>query len=750
MHQSKPLLFALTLIIYGTALTGCGGSDSGSNREATETQPTATTQNVSRPKNSSCLANDERKVITTGITTEAAFAQLPHLGLLLSLQQPPNDDSHWYGATQDGLIHRFENHPEVNQYTTYLDIRDRLYYQQGSELGLLGMAFHPQFATNGEIFLSYTANAPLRSVISRFTAAGSGWREEILLEVAQPYSNHNGGNIAFGPDGYLYIGLGDGGDGGDPHGHGQNSASLLGSMLRIDVNRGAPYAIPSDNPFASNPLCNNRNSTTFAQSCPEIFAWGLRNPWRWSFDRATGDRWAGAGGQNAIEEIDIIVRGGNYGWNSMEGSSCYNRNSCSQAGLTLPVASYGHENNDRSVVGGYRYRGENPDLQTLLAGVYLYGDTYSGRIWGLREENGIYRSEELLNPSLQLLYSFAEDQKGELYLLDPAFGSSAKGINIYKIVAATAAAGGTQPPQKLSQSGCVNAQNPQQAVDAMVAYEIISPLWSDGAEKRRYFALPDASTLEVTAAGDLTFPPGSVLMKEFLIGDKLGETRLLYHFASGWKGYSYAWQYDEEGKPLDAELQTTTLTTTIGGQRWYYPSPGECMECHTEPSGIVLGPELAQLNLPTATAPAVNQLTQLEMQGLFSAPLSESQKNQRLYAYDDLTATPEARAKSYLHSNCAHCHQPGGVNTTSMDLRYQTPLPAMAICDVAPSRGEMAIENPRLLAPATTADAAHSVITARMLATDKGLQMPPLAREIVDEQAVALLQQWQLDLLSCD
>ncbi|MES9993160.1 MAG: PQQ-dependent sugar dehydrogenase, partial [Candidatus Thiodiazotropha sp.] len=304
-----------------------------------------------------CVAPADAGISST-LQLSLPYPSLPSLSPLVGLFQVPGDNSEWYAVRQTGQVVRFDNDPGVSATQVFIDISDRVDY--GGEKGLLGMAFHPDYASNGFVYLSYTASpgSGLESRISRYsldldTQALDPDSEQILLTVSQPFSNHNGGHIAFGPDGLLYIGLGDGGSGGDPQGHGQNTATLLGSMLRIDVGAGlGSYTIPADNPFVS------------AGGAAEIYAYGLRNPWRWSFDRQTGELWLGDVGQNAYEEIDIIYSGGNYGWNLMEGSHCYPSSAnCDATGLTLPVAEYDHSQGI-SVTGGYVYRGSAmPQMQ---------------------------------------------------------------------------------------------------------------------------------------------------------------------------------------------------------------------------------------------------------------------------------------------------------------------------------------------------------------------------------------------------
>ena len=293
--------------------------------------------------------------------------------------------------------------------SVFLDIRDRV-RDRGEEEGLLGLAFDPDYESNGFLYVYYTADGPRRSVISRFTV-GQGedttdpGTETLVLEVEQPYANHNGGQIVFGPDDFLYVGLGDGGSAGDPKRNGQNLATLLGTILRLDVSTPdstGTYSIPPDNPFVG-----------VRDARPEIWAYGLRNPWRFTFDSETGDLWAADVGQNKLEEVDLIRPGLNYGWNIMEGDECYPR-SCDTRGLELPIVVYGRDGGC-SITGGYVYRGSRiPSLY----GAYVYGDFCSGKIWALRYDGSrVTESIQVADTRIRIS-SFAEDTDGELYILD--------------------------------------------------------------------------------------------------------------------------------------------------------------------------------------------------------------------------------------------------------------------------------------------------------------------------------------------
>lgn len=341
------------------------------------------------------------------IKLQRMFADIP-MDNIVWLTQAPGQDQVWYVVEKAGRVLRLErDSTDGYRSNVFVDITGRV-NAGPNEAGLLGMAFDPHYATNGLVYLSYTGDeSGLVSYLSRFQVTDSGNRlsansEKRLLQVAQPYSNHNGGHIAFGRDGFLYFGLGDGGAGGDPRGNGQNTQTLLGALLRIDVHGADPYAIPSSNPFAQND-----------RGRKEIYAWGLRNPWRWSFDRTTGDLWLADVGQNAWEEVNIITQPGNFGWNGKEGKHCYESATCNNPAFIDPVIEYSHEQGC-SVTGGYVYRGS---AIAKLQGVYIYGDFCSGTIWGAKgNADGGYSASVLLESGLNIA-SFAEGNDGEIYVL---------------------------------------------------------------------------------------------------------------------------------------------------------------------------------------------------------------------------------------------------------------------------------------------------------------------------------------------
>src|SRR5680860_1744760 len=326
----------------------------------------------------------------------------------VAMVQTPGDGAHWYVVERLGMVKRFD---ADNNRTTVSTIVAAVAVDASGEGGLLGFALHPKFARNGTAFLSYTVTGPepgtpLVSRISRVTSTDGGRTfvpasEELLLTLNQPFTNHNGGHLAFGPDGFLYIGFGDGG--GDPLNNAQNPNNLYGALLRIIVDGGEPYGIPSDNPFAD------------GNGAPEIYAYGLRNPWRFSFDRTDGQLWLGDVGQGERAEIDIIEPGGNYGWRCYEASLVFDSTGCgARAQYSFPVAEYGHDEG-QSITGGFVYRG---DAIPGLRGVYVFGDFVAGTVSGLFPEAGGGFARRVLASTDLGIVSFGEGADGELYVVD--------------------------------------------------------------------------------------------------------------------------------------------------------------------------------------------------------------------------------------------------------------------------------------------------------------------------------------------
>jgi glucose/arabinose dehydrogenase len=382
-------------VVLCLVLPACGGDDS--------TSPTPTPT----PTSGTCAAGP----VVPGMPALASQRVVGGLRNPLDLQSAPGDRDRLFVVEQEGRIRLVRGGQLVS--TSFLDIVSRV--GSGGERGLLGLAFHPQYATNRRFYVNYTdLNGDTNISEFRSTSADSAdpATERVLLHVPQPFPNHNGGGLTFGGDGFLYIGLGDGGSGGDPFGNGQRLSTPLGKLLRIDVDRGQPFAVPNDNPFLSTP-----------GAFPAVWAYGLRNPWRFAFDRATGDLYIGDVGQNRLEEVDVGLAsrhgGENYGWNIMEGRSCFSPSSgCNQSGLVLPVVQYDH-NTGCSITGGAVYRGCR---MPGYAGTYFYGDFCTGIIRSFRLQNGAVAEERdhtaSVGRGISSVSSFGVDVDGEAYVVD--------------------------------------------------------------------------------------------------------------------------------------------------------------------------------------------------------------------------------------------------------------------------------------------------------------------------------------------
>jgi uncharacterized repeat protein (TIGR03806 family) len=701
-----------------------------------------------RPSNTTCVA-PAKSAGNAGATIALArvFSGLTFNQPLLMLQAP-GDDSRWYvlekgsGPTAAARIRVFANNPNVTTMSTAL----ALTVNASSEGGLLGMAFHPDYATNHQVFVSFTEGVPMVSRIARFTTTDGGAtfsNRQDILGLSQPFDNHDGGNIAFGPDGFLYIGFGDGGDGGDPGSRAQDTTDMLGDFLRIDVDGGTPYAIPADNPFAGGGLMCTANSNQSNNNCPEIYAWGLRNPWRWSFDAVNGDLWVGDVGQGSFEEIDLVTKGRNYGWDCREGSAAYTGPPDGPApvcngvsGLIDPVHAYGRGDGS-TVTGGYVYRGA---ALPALAGKYVFGDYGSGNVWALTRNGASFTRQTLLatNPGIA---SFAQDNDRELYAID------INNSRLYKIVD-----GGAAPPPgppvvtMLSDTGCVVAATPSQPASGLVPYDVAAPFWSDAATKERWLAIPNGTSISVGGDGDFTFPNGTVLMKHFRLNGNLVETRLFMRHPDGdWAGYTYEWNSQQ----TNATLVQGGKTVAIGGQNWIFPSGNDCLTCHTTAAGFALGLESAQLNHDFAyasTGRTANELRTLDSIVMFTTPLGDPAAQPVMPNPSDTTAALGARARAYLHTNCSQCHRASGPTSVSLDFRYSVLLSSTAACDAPPTAGDLGLgAGARIIAPGNP-DA--SVLVARMNRRGTS-QMPPLATNVIDTAGVTLLRDWITSLTTC-
>jgi uncharacterized repeat protein (TIGR03806 family) len=662
----------------------------------------------------------------------------------LAIRQAPGDAAHFYIAQQGGLVRRVDATGTAQP----IDVADVNNAPEGTlvsggEAGLLGIAFSPAWQTNHIVYLSFTpksttAAAGFKSFIARMTTSADGSsfdvaNEQPVLSQDQPFSNHNGGNLLFGPDGYLYFGFGDGGSGGDPGNRAQDLTLWFGKMLRIDVDGQTTYAIPPTNPFA-----------TSATAKHEIYAYGLRNPWRWSFDRATGDLWVGDVGQNVWEEVDKVQLGGNYGWNRCEGNHKYdpaNPNSpdagpCDLPGALAPVVDYSHNDpqGGNSITGGYVYRGT---AMPSLVGSYIYADEGSGRMYRVAYDATGKTSNELLLETGKNITSFGEGLDGELYVSSYGDGK------VYKL-APSGPPTTTNFPMTLSATGCFSPDVPAQPSASLFGYEVNTALWSDGADKRRWLQLPPGGLIHVNDDGDWDLPIGTVLIKEFSVGGKRVETRLLVHHDDGdWGGYSYEWSDDQ----TDATLLPASKTKDLGnGQSWYFPSRTDCLRCHTQAAGRSLGLETLQMNR-AAPAGGGNQLDALTALGAFDAPLAApAAMLPALPQLDDMNAPVDQRARAYLHANCSFCHRMGGTAQIPPDWRFPLTLAQTGACNATPLDGDLGHTGAKVIAPGMPD---LSIVSLRTKSTD-AYRMPPLASHVVDPMGTAVIDAWITSLTSCN
>ena len=731
---------AISCLLAAALLNSCGG---GGGSDAGQTPPPTSPPPTTPPPNSGLDSRQPNTCVATAqpdggtaVAVGDVFANLTFSSPVLMLQAP-GDASKWYVVEQPGMVRVFPNTDSTTALSTFIDIRDRVNF--GGEAGLLGMAFDPAFATNGRVYLSYTANpvgsGALQSRISRFTLSGGVLdpaSESILLTIAQPFANHNGGNIVFGPDGFLYAGFGDGGSGGDPNNNAQNRTTLLGKLIRIDVSGSGAYAIPADNPYVAADTARCQTGTSGSSAlCQEIYAYGLRNPWRFSFDRSVpADLWLADVGQGAWEEVDRVQRGGNYGWRFREGQHCFNPStncptSANGAPLIDPVAEYGHDLGV-SVTGGYVYRG---GALPGLVGRYIFGDFGSGRLFALiPDSGGTLQRQELLQTSLSIS-SFGQGSDGELYVVN-------YGGKLSKLVPAASGGGASPIKTQLSQTGCFSSANPTQPVAGLIPYAPNAPFWSDGATKQRWMGVPDGQRITVDpSTGDFDFPNGTVLVKNFSLSGQLVETRLfMRHTDTGnWRGYTYRWN----DAHTDATLVSGGLVAPVAGQDWIWPSEGECLQCHTNAAGRSLGLEVRQLssNFAYPTGRTANQLDTLEAIGMFTASPA---RTTAMPNPADATQPLGDRVRAYLHTNCSNCHRPGGGTPVNLDLQYTTAIAATNACNASPALGDLGVAGAKLIAPG---DPAHSVLYLRMNRRDAD-QMPPIASRLVDADGATLLQQW--------
>lgn len=623
------------------------------------------------------------------------------------------------------------NQPEVAESRPVLELERRLIY---------GITFHPKFAENG--FLYVFSNGPWnesgrRNRVSRYKldpqdpAKCDPASELIILEWAS--GGHDGGDLAFGTDRLLYITSGDGTSDSDGYDSGQDITNLLATLIRIDVDHpaaGQPYGIPPDNPFVNH-----------AGARPEIWAYGFRNPWRMGIDERTGDIWVGNNGQDQWETAHLVHKADNYGWSVYEGRHPFHiHRRRGPTPIVPPTIEHPHSE-FRSLTGGVVYYGAKfPELE----GMYLYGDYSTGKIWGARHKEGqLTFWEELADTTLQIA-AFRVDQGGELLVVDHGGG-------IYRLAPNTPTAGRPVFPTQLSESGLFASTLELRPAVGVIPYSVNAAAWTDGAAAERLLALPGDAKIGFADSRGWNFPNGTALVQTLTIDLRPGdpksrrrvETRLLLRQDNEWAAYAYRWN-DEQTDATLLPRQGAEWPLWGGdpgaARTWRSPSRTECMTCHSRAANYVLGLTTVQMNRnhDHGSGPE-NQLAWLARAGVFAdkleKPLTELAK---LVEPRDPAAPLEARARSYLHANCAGCHIEAGGGNAQMELEFTREQDRMRLVGVRPLHDTFGLGNAMLVAPGQPA---QSVLIERLSRRGPG-QMPPLGSHVVDEQAVSLMREW--------
>ncbi len=693
--------------------------------------------------------------------TERAFPKI-QFSEPLDLVHDASKNRFWV-AERFGKLYSFANRNDVEKADLALELVGKRDTGESFKKSIYSVTLHPKFAENGFVFITYIPDGSKEGIpngtrVARFTAKGEPpvcdpASEKVIFE--WPNGGHNGGCLRFGPDGNLYIVTGDGSGIADELNIGQDLGSIFAKLLRIDVDHPEPgkgYSIPKDNPYVQ---------TSGAK--PEIYAYGLRQLWRYSFDKKTGDLWGGEVGQDLWEMVYKIEKGGNYGWSVMEGDHPFRpERKKGPTPILKPIVEHSHAD-FRSITGGNIYHGQRlPEL----AGLYLYGDFDTGRIWGLRHEGGkVTRHEELARTTYRII-TWADDAQGELYLVDFTGGG------LHRLVKAPKQEQKTAFPKKLSETGLFASTKDHIPSPGIIPYSVNSQLWGDHAYKERFIAVPGDGKIgfdEITypqpspgAPPGWRFPDGTVLVKTFSMEMERGnpksrrrlETRLL-HFQQFpgtqeygdqyWRGYTYVWnEAQTDADLLDANGQDEILKIKVGDkvveQSYRYPSRAECTLCHTNAAKFALGVSTLQMNRDHNYGGVIaNQLATLEHIGLFSKPLpAPVEKLPKLTDHMDATKPLEIRARSYLHSNCSHCHIKWGGGNAEFKLVLDLPLKEMGIVNVSPAHGNFKINGAKILVPGHPE---QSVLWHRMSLTGLG-RMPHIGSRVVDEPAVHLIREW--------
>lgn len=643
------------------------------------------------------------------------------------------------------------------------------------ERGLLGLAFHPGHATNRQFFVFYTGNTNttagngLHDILARYEAspvnpnlALAGTYTPLLVQFDQA-NNHNGGDLHFGPDGYLYVAVGDEGGGNDQWMNSQRiDKDYFSAILRLDVDKRpgslppnahpaatTNYAVPPDNPFVGATTFNGLPVNS-GNMRTEFWAVGLRNPWRMSFDPPTGLLYAGDVGQSAREEINLISGGGNYGWNYWEGFLQRTNSAQIPAGFVHvpPLIDY-PRSLGIAVTGGRVYRGQR---FSQLHGAYVYADYGFGNIWALRHSGTNVTQNQLLfsDPGGGVSAFGVDPANGDLLYCDVQNGAN----GVIKRIVYTATPIGAPLPPTLADTGAFADSASLTPPAGIVAYDLNLPFWSDGAHKRRWFSVPATNQfIGFQPEGNWSFPTGTVWIKHFELELTNGvpasahrlETRVLVWNTNSGYGVTYRWGSSATNATLVPEegWDETFVIHDAGGavvrtQVWHYPGRAECLQCHNTVAGFALGFNTAQLHRDyDYDGTTTNQLLALSLAGYFNTNLTTIRTLRALAHPTNAAVSREYRVRSWLAANCVACHQPGGAQMSLWDARLHTPGPLTGLIDGA-LVDNLGDPSNRVIAPG---DPLRSVLLTRIATTGEG-RMPPLASSIVETAAVDLIAAW--------
>jgi putative heme-binding domain-containing protein len=698
---------------------------------------------------------------------ERAFPKLTFKNPLLITNAPGTE--RLFVGEHAGKLYSFPQDADVAKPDLFLDLTTELHsWDKDTVRGLdavYGLAFHPHFAKNRYCYVCYALagkdgkQLPDGSRIARFRVTDADpprvdpKSEKVLLTWLA--GGHNGGDIHFGPDGYLYISTGDGTDPNPPDKFdtGQDISDLLSSVLRIDVDKedpGKAYRVPDDNPFVKTPGAR-----------PEVWAYGFRNPWRMSFDRATGDLWVGDVGWERFEMVYRVKKGGNYGWSIMEGPQPVRPEAKRGPTPILPPNLYFPHTEAASVTGGYVYRGKR--LKDLV-GAYVCGDWMTRRVWGTRFDGDKVTWHKELAKGTGQIVAFGETNDGELYFLNYDAGT------ISRLVPNDAKDTSAQFPRKLSETGLFASVKGHEPAPGVAPFSINAEQWADHATSERLLGLPGRSSVRVLDRpvhvepffqARTFFPEGAVLARTLSMEMERGnpksrrrlETQILHFDGTEWQGYSYRWDDDQTDAALVPaggadRVLTIEDAKAPGGKRrqtWHFPARGECMQCHNPWAGFALAFAPAQLDKEHDYGGVIDEQPRaLEHAGLIKREKVPRDSDvparpaARLCNPYDSSADVNVRARSYLHVNCSHCHQGGAGGTATIELRFDVPLGETQTVDARPVQGTFAIHGARIVAPG---DPFRSVLYYRMAKLGGG-RMPHVGSEVVDERGVRLIHDW--------